>query len=48
MKEIEPPAATEVNGGLTPRQSEDLVYTDPLAVKSPLVEIDYNPQPLPQ
>jgi hypothetical protein len=48
MKEIDPPSATEVNGGLNPREFEDLPYSDPLPVKDPLIQVDYNPLPLPQ
>lgn len=48
MKEIDPPSATKVNGGLNPREFEDLPYTDPLPVKDPRIQIDYNPLPLPQ
>lgn len=48
MKELEKPAATEVNGGLNPREYLDLPYSDPTSVKDPRIEIDYNPQTPPQ
>jgi len=48
MKELDKPAATEVNGGLNPREYLDLPYADPTSVKDPRIEIDYNPQTLPQ
>jgi hypothetical protein len=48
MKEIDQSSATEVNGGLNPRQFEDLPYSEPLPVKGPLIQVDYNPLPLPQ
>jgi len=47
MKEIDRSTATEVNGGLTPRQYEELPYTEPTA-SDPRIEIDYNPLPKPQ
>ena len=48
MKELDPPAAPEVNGGLNPRQYLDLPYSDPSCVTDPLIEVDYNPLPQPQ
>jgi hypothetical protein len=48
MKELDPPSATDVNGGLNPRCFEELPCTDPLPVNDPRIQIDYNPLPLPQ
>ena len=47
MKEIDPLNSTEVNGGLTPRQFEDLPYADPVPFDDPRIQVDYNPLPLP-
>lgn len=48
MKELEHPAASEVNGGLNPREYLDPPYADPTSVKDPIIEVDYNPLPQPQ
>jgi hypothetical protein len=48
MKEIDPPSAIEVNGGLNPRGFEELPCTDALALDDPRILIDHNPPPLPQ
>jgi hypothetical protein len=48
MKEIDPAATPEVNGGLTQRQFEELPYSDPNPASEPRNPIDYNPLPQPQ
>jgi hypothetical protein len=46
MKELDPPNATDVNGGLNPRPVEELPCT--LPAKDPRIDVDYNPLPQPQ
>jgi hypothetical protein len=42
MKQIETPAADEIHGGTAPPLQE-LPLVEPLPVKGPGIEVDYNP-----
>jgi hypothetical protein len=48
MKPLDPTAATDVNGGHLSPPLEELPYVEPLPVKEPRIDVDYNPLPLPQ